>query len=97
MIGVPDERWGERPLATVVVRDGEKVEVDELRDYLADKVAALAAAGALGVHRRGAEDLGRQVRQEGAAPAVRRGRAPGADPSELTDSAGVWGTRVARS
>jgi fatty-acyl-CoA synthase len=40
VIGVPDERWGERPLATVVVRDGEKVEVDELRAFLADKVAA---------------------------------------------------------
>jgi fatty-acyl-CoA synthase len=40
VIGVPDDKWGERPLATVVVRDGEKVEVDELRAFLADKVAA---------------------------------------------------------
>ena len=40
VIGVPDEKWGERPLATVVVREGEKVEVDELRAFLADKVAA---------------------------------------------------------
>ena len=40
VIGVPDEKWGERPLATVVVRDGEKVEVDELRAFLSDKVAA---------------------------------------------------------
>ena len=40
MVGVPDEKWGERPLATVVVREGEKVEVDELRAFLADKVAA---------------------------------------------------------
>jgi fatty-acyl-CoA synthase len=39
VIGVPDDKWGERPLATVVVRDGEKVEVDELRAFLADKVA----------------------------------------------------------
>ena len=39
VVGVPDEKWGERPLATVVVREGEKVEVDELRDYLAERVA----------------------------------------------------------
>jgi fatty-acyl-CoA synthase len=40
VIGVPDEKWGERPLATVVVREGEKVEVDDLRAFLADKFAA---------------------------------------------------------
>ena len=40
VIGVPDEKWGERPLATVVVREGEKVEVDELRAFLAGKVAS---------------------------------------------------------
>ena len=34
MVGVPDERWGERPLATVVVAEGEAVTVEELRDYL---------------------------------------------------------------
>jgi fatty-acyl-CoA synthase len=39
VVGVPDERWGERPLATVVVVDGETVEVQELRDHLAGYVA----------------------------------------------------------
>jgi fatty-acyl-CoA synthase len=40
VIGVPDDKWGERPLATVVLREGEKVEVDDLRAFLSDKVAA---------------------------------------------------------
>jgi fatty-acyl-CoA synthase len=39
VVGVPDEKWGERPLATVVVVDGETVEVEELRSYLAERVA----------------------------------------------------------
>jgi fatty-acyl-CoA synthase len=39
VVGVPDERWGERPLATVVVAEGEQVSPEELRDFLADKVA----------------------------------------------------------
>jgi fatty-acyl-CoA synthase len=39
VVGVPDEKWGERPLATVVVKDGESVDVEELRDFLRDRVA----------------------------------------------------------
>ncbi|MFP5334970.1 MAG: long-chain fatty acid--CoA ligase [Actinomycetes bacterium] len=39
VIGVPDDRWGERPLATVVLADGEQVTADELRDFLVDRVA----------------------------------------------------------
>ena len=38
VVGVPDERWGERPLATVVVREGASVTYEELRDFLAAKV-----------------------------------------------------------
>jgi len=39
VVGVPDERWGERPLATVVVAEGEQVDAAELRAHLADHVA----------------------------------------------------------
>jgi fatty-acyl-CoA synthase len=39
VVGVPDERWGERPLATVVRREGVEVGADELRDFLAERVA----------------------------------------------------------
>jgi fatty-acyl-CoA synthase len=39
VVGVPDARWGERPLATIVVLDGHTVTVEELCAYLADRVA----------------------------------------------------------
>lgn len=39
VIGVPDPKWDERPLASVVVRDGSSVTADELRDFLSGKVA----------------------------------------------------------
>ncbi|MFD1661754.1 long-chain fatty acid--CoA ligase [Streptomyces caeni] len=40
VVAVPDDKWGERPLATVVLRDGSGVTHDELRRFLAGKVAA---------------------------------------------------------
>ena len=39
VIGVPDERWDERPLACVVLSDGATAAPDDLRSYLEDKVA----------------------------------------------------------
>jgi fatty-acyl-CoA synthase len=39
VIGVPDDRWQERPLAVVVVREGAEVDPEQLRDFLEDKVA----------------------------------------------------------
>jgi len=38
VVGVPDERWQERPLAAIVWR-GEPVPFEELRDFLAERVA----------------------------------------------------------
>jgi len=39
VIGVPDERWDERPLACVVLADNATTTVGELHAFLADKVA----------------------------------------------------------
>jgi len=38
VIGVPDEKWGERPLAAVVLREGASVTAADLRGFLADRV-----------------------------------------------------------
>jgi len=37
VIAVPDEKWGERPFAYVVVREGKTVSHDELKEFLSDK------------------------------------------------------------
>ncbi|OZM70602.1 long-chain fatty acid--CoA ligase [Amycolatopsis antarctica] len=39
VIGVPDEKWDERPLVAVVLREGESASAAQLREYLTDKVA----------------------------------------------------------
>jgi fatty-acyl-CoA synthase len=39
VVAVPDEKWGERPLATVVVADGATVTAAELKEFLAERVA----------------------------------------------------------
>ena len=38
VIGIQDERWGERPLACVVREEGAEVTLEELRDFLAGRV-----------------------------------------------------------
>jgi fatty-acyl-CoA synthase len=35
VIAIPDDRWGERPLGVIVLRDGCQVSPDELREHLA--------------------------------------------------------------
>ncbi|MFG1794517.1 long-chain fatty acid--CoA ligase [Nocardia sp. NPDC049149] len=39
VIGVPDEKWDERPLVAIVLAEGAAAKADELRDFLADKFA----------------------------------------------------------
>jgi len=39
VVGVPDPKWDERPLALVVRRDGAPVTAEQLRDWLAPQVA----------------------------------------------------------
>jgi fatty-acyl-CoA synthase len=39
VIAIPDEKWGERPLAAVVLREGMNADPDELRSYLANDFA----------------------------------------------------------
>lgn len=38
VVGVPDERWQERPLAVVVAKEGTTVSAEDLRKFLAEKV-----------------------------------------------------------
>ncbi|HWM06374.1 MAG TPA: long-chain fatty acid--CoA ligase [Actinophytocola sp.] len=39
VIGVPDEKWSERPMVAVVLAEGKSATAAELRDFLAPKVA----------------------------------------------------------
>jgi fatty-acyl-CoA synthase len=39
VIAIPDDRWGERPLAAVVLRDGLQASAQELRDHLSRNFA----------------------------------------------------------
>jgi len=39
VVAMPDERWAERPLACVVLREGARASTDELREHLSSRVA----------------------------------------------------------
>ena len=38
VIGIPDEKLSERPLACVVPEGGDEITLDELREFLAERV-----------------------------------------------------------
>ena len=40
VFGVPDERWGESPIAAIRLRPGSAVPADELRDWINERVPA---------------------------------------------------------
>ena len=62
-------RWRRSSCATAA-----RSTVEELREFLAEKVAHWQLPERVGLHRRGPEDVRRQVRQEGAASALRARR-----------------------
>jgi fatty-acyl-CoA synthase len=39
VIAIPDEKWAERPLAAIVLKEGQTATADELREHLAPKFA----------------------------------------------------------
>ena len=49
VIAQPNERWGERPLACVVLEEGAQLTLEELRDHLATRVARYWLPDALAV------------------------------------------------
>ena len=73
VVGIPDEKWQERPLATVVVREGATVTPEQLREHLAGTFAKWQLPDAWAFVDAGPAHLGRQVRQEGRPAGVRRG------------------------
>ena len=74
VIGVPDPRWTERPLACVVKRPRLAGHPRRAAHVLVDPSRAMVAARTLELHQRDPQDVGRQVRQE----AVARAQAAGA-------------------
>ncbi|MFC8517507.1 long-chain fatty acid--CoA ligase [Streptomyces sp. NPDC057257] len=42
VVAVPDEKWGERPLATVVLKEGSTADFESLRAFLASDVCKIA-------------------------------------------------------
>ena len=65
VIGVAHPKWSERPLACVVVNEGASVSKEDILEFLDGRVGALVVPRRCRLHRRGAEDVRRQVLEEG--------------------------------
>ena len=77
VVGVPDDKWGERPFAAVVIAAGRYRRPGRTARVPVVEGAALAVARALVVRHRGAQDERRQVRQDALARWLRQGRVRG--------------------
>ncbi len=86
VIAKPDERWAERPLCCVVLREGAGHDRRGSPRAPPRPSCQVVAAGRVRVHRRGAQDERRQVRQEGAAGAPQRGRTRGKGRGALSEA-----------
>ena len=71
VIAIPDDKWGERPLAAVVLRAGRTAAPGELREHLAHRLRQVAAARSHRVHRGDPPDGDRQVPKDCAARSLR--------------------------
>ena len=78
VIAKPDERWAERPLCCVVLREGADATAPRARRAPARARGQVVAARRVRVRRGDPEDERGQVRQEGAARRPERGLAGGA-------------------
>jgi fatty-acyl-CoA synthase len=65
VIAVPSERWMERPMACVVVKDGATLTPDQVRAWLAPRVARWWLPDAVEFNRRDSRDIRGQVLEEG--------------------------------
>ena len=65
VIGVPDERYDERPLVVVVPCDGRKPEPSEILEFPRPAGGEMVAPREVGIRGRAPEDERGQVRQEG--------------------------------
>ena len=81
VIAVPDEKWGERPLAAVVLRDGMQASPEELREHLGSEFAKWQLPDRIEFIDDDPADRDRQVQEDRVARAVRRGGRGGVAPS----------------
>lgn len=88
VVAVPDEKWGERPLATVVLREGSTADFASLRAFLAEegKIAKWQLPERWTIVEAVPKTSVGKFDKKVLHAAVRRGR-PGRDPA-LTDRAG---------